>query len=306
MNHKLTLALLLLATVFTVGQAQSRKALRINEVMVVNEDNIVDDYGRRSAWIELFNSAYAPLEISKVYITNDRNNPRMYSIPLGDVNTNIPKRQHVVFFADNCPSDGTFHTNFTLTPGADNYIAIYDADGVTLIDEVVVPASLAPNTTYARSSDGDGEWEVRDGEGTNSYITPSSNNIIKEGNAKAKFFQERDENGFGLTIIAMAIVFTALLLLSICFYIISRIGATVQHRNKLKVIPETANAEAADGPRHDSGEEIAAIVMALHEHLNVHDRESTILTLNKVRRAYSPWNSKIYNMRHLPERGGRK
>ena len=40
--------------------------------------------------------------------------------------------------------------------------------------------------------------------------------------------------------------------------------------------------------------------MALHEHLDAHDRENTVLTINKVKRAYSPWNSKIYNMRHLP------
>ena len=52
--------------------------------------------------------------------------------------------------------------------------------------------------------------------------------------------------------------------------------------------------------RNDSGEAIAAIAMALHEHLDAHDRENTVLTINKVKRAYSPWNSKIYNMRHLP------
>ena len=42
--------------------------------------------------------------------------------------------------------------------------------------------------------------------------------------------------------------------------------------------------------------------MALNEHLNAHDRENTILTINKVRRAYSPWSSKIYNLRELPRR----
>lgn len=41
-------------------------------------------------------------------------------MPLGDVNTRIPKRQHVVFFADGEPNKGTFHTSFTLEPGVDN------------------------------------------------------------------------------------------------------------------------------------------------------------------------------------------
>jgi hypothetical protein len=53
---------------------------------------------------------------------------------------------------------------------------------------------------------------------------------------------------------------------------------------------------------HDSGEEIAAVVMALHEHFNAHDDESTILTIRKMKRAYSPWSSKIYSLRQLPHK----
>ena len=55
-------------------------------------------------------------------------------------------------------------------------------------------------------------------------------------------------------------------------------------------------------PDNDSGEAIAAISMALHDHLDAHDRESAVLTINKVRRAYSPWSSKIYSLRELPRR----
>ena len=60
------------------ASAQSRGALRINEVMVSNDSSIVDDYGRRSAWIELFNANFAPLEISSIFITNDSTQPRKY------------------------------------------------------------------------------------------------------------------------------------------------------------------------------------------------------------------------------------
>lgn len=300
MKIKLFIALMALTFAAGAGQAQSRGALRINEVMVVNEDNVVDDYGRHTAWIELFNTAFAPLEISKVYLTNDRNNPTMYPVPLGDVNTRIPKRQHVIFWADANPTLGTFHTNFTLEPGVENYIAVFDADGKTLIDEVVIPADLLPNTSYARGIDGVGEWEVRAALGNNDYITPSSNNVIKEGNSKVAFFKERDERGLGLTVMAMLIVFGALLLLSICFYFVSRMGAAKQRRNKALAQGADVSALASSADDHDSGEEIAAIVMALHEHLDKHDRESTVLTLNKVRKAYSPWNSKIYNMREVP------
>ena len=80
-------------------------------------------------------------------------------------------------------------------------------------------------------------------------------------------------------------------------------GGLVSRINKIRSHggdPKTVTAE--DAPAHDSGEEIAAIVMALHEHLNAHDQENTILTINKVKKAYSPWSSKIYGLRELPRR----
>lgn len=295
-----TAAVALCAFVMAVGaQAQSRTALKLNEVMVVNDNSIVDDYGQKSAWIELFNSNFAPLEISSVYLTTDPNQPKMYPVPLGDVNTEIPSRQHVVFFADGEPNRGTFHTNFKLVPGQENWIGIYDADGITLIDEVRVPADLAPNTSYARSVDGDGEWMVRDGS-SDLYITPSSANIIRDTNDKIALFADRDENGFGMTLMAMCIVFSALLLLCLCFYAIGKIGAAVSRLNKMRAHGVDKH-EADEAIRtHDSGEEIAAIAMALYEHLNAHDTENTILTINKVKRAYSPWSSKIYGLREVP------
>ena len=237
MKKKLLLLLVAVVACATVVSAQGRRGLRINEVMVQNDSNFVDDYGCHSAWVELFNSTFAPLEISSVYITNDKNNPKKYPVPLGDVNTEIPSRQHIIFWADGQPARGTFHMNFELIPGQDNWIGVYDADGLTLIDEVTIPASLLPNTTYARKADGEGEgaeaWEVRDGNG-DKYVTPSSNNIIKDTNSKVEMFSEQDENGFAMTIMAMGIVFSALLLLCICFYIISKIGERVSKHNKAK------------------------------------------------------------------------
>lgn len=291
-------AALLISGAANTALAQGRAGLRINEVMVTNQSSIVDDYGQKQAWIELFNSNFSPLEISSVYITNDSTQKRLYPVPLGDVNTEIPKRQHVVFFADGEPNKGTFHTNFVLVPGQDNWIGIYDADGETLIDEVTIPASLGADQTWARTEDGTGEWAVRDGS-QSAYITPSSANIIKDTNKKIENFAEMDENGFGMTVMAMCIVFTALLVLCLSFYAIGKIGAAVSRMNKMRA--HGVEKEEIRTVQHDSGEEIAAIIMALHEHLNTHDAESTVLTINKVKRAYSPWSSKIYGLREVPE-----
>ena len=79
-----------------------------------------------------------------------------------------------------------------------------------------MPAQLTAN----------GEWVIRTGENTGdgavTYITPSSANIIRDTNKKIEEFANRDANGFGMTIMAMCIVFTALLVLCLCFYGIRR------------------------------------------------------------------------------------
>ena len=304
MKKKLLLMLVAFMAISTVAFAQGRKGLCINEVMVQNDSSVVDDYGLHHSWIELYNSTHAPMEISSVYLTNDSTKPTLYPVPLGDVNTEIPALQHVLFWADGEPNKGTFHISFKINPGETIYI--FDADQKTILDKVVIPADLAPNTTFARKADGKGgmsqdAWEVRDG--GEKYITPSSNNIIVDTNTKVESFRILDQSGVVLTLMAMAIVFLALLVLSLCFYAISKIGEKISKTNKIKsqgVDPKTV--ARADAPASDSGEEIAAIVMALHEHLNAHDQENTILTINKVKKAYSPWSSKIYGLREIPRK----
>ena len=298
MKRKLFITAMLVVAAASAAFGQGRKALSLNEVMVQNESSIVDDYGEHHGWIELFNSNFAPLEISSVYLTNDPFEPTKYPVPLGDVNTRIAKRQHVVFFADGQPDKGTFHTNFVLEPGKNNWIGIYDADGITLIDSITIPASLAADNSYARTVDGAGEWTVRDGGAA--YITPSSANVIRDTNNKIEEFAERDANGFGMTVMAMCIVFSSLLVLCLCFYGIGKINSSISRLNKMRAHGVEKHEVEKGEVAHDSGEEIAAIVMALHDHLDAHDTENTILTINKVKRAYSPWSSKIYGLREVP------
>lgn len=127
-----------------------------------------------------------------------------YPIPKGDVLTQIQPRQHTLFWADGQPGRGTFHVNFVLDPSKENYIALYDADGKTLIDEVTIPAGQMADISYGRVIDGKDEWAQL------KKVTPSTNNLTLDSNEKIDNFKQNDSLGIGMTITAMAVVFLGL------------------------------------------------------------------------------------------------
>ena len=304
MNKKrIGIFIALLAMVCMGLRAQSATSLRINEVLVVNDQNYQDDYGLHNAWIEIFNTSFASVNLEGCFLTNDKNNPTKYPIPKGDVLTLIKPRQHALFWADGMPNRGTFHVSFTLDPSKENYIALYDSNGKTLIDEITVPAGMLADQSYAREEDGSANWVIKGG-GEHSYVTPSTNNMTLDKNEKIENFKKHDADGFGMAIIAMSVVFIGLILLYVSFKIVGNIAVKLGKRNAMKAIGITDKVEAKEkNLGSHSGEEAAAIAMALHEFINdAHDVEDMILTINKVKRTYSPWSSKIYTLRQTPKR----
>lgn len=286
--------LMLFALLISFGaKAQRPTSLRINEVLVINQDNFLDDYGKKHPWIEIYNTSAGTVDIKGCFLTNDKNNPKKYMIPKGDVLTRIHPRQHTLFWADNDPNRGTFHLNFTLDPTRENYLALYDSDGKTLIDEITIPAGQVADVSYGRSLDGAGDWKSL------SKVTPSTNNVTLDSNEKIDNFKQNDSLGIGMTITAMAVVFTGLLLLFIVFKQIGRLAIAASKRNTKKA----GDTASMANPGEVSGEVFAAIATALYEFTeDVHDMENTVLTIRKVTRNYSPWSSKIYGLRELPQK----
>lgn len=304
MNKKRIGIFIALLAVLALGvQAQRATSLRINEILVVNDSNFQDDYGLHNAWIEIYNTSFASVDLKGCFLTNDKKNPTKYPIPKSDVLTKIRPRQHALFWADGMPNKGTFHVSFTLDPNKDNYIALYDSNGKTLIDSITVPAGQVADHSYARKEDGSNTWVIKGGS-DNSYVTPSTNNLTIDRNEKIERFKEHDETGIGMSITAMLVVFIGLILLYLSFKIVGNIAIKLSKRNAMKVQGITDHKEAKEiGLGQRPGEIFAAISMAMHEYQeDVHDVENTILTINRVKRTYSPWSSKIYTLRDNPHR----
>ena len=323
---KKTIFLTLIALVaFATATAQGRLDMRINEVMVVDETNLIDEYGNHAAWIELYNASHGSNGIEKMFITNDPSykgktkvNPykekekeAFHEIRRGDGATKIAPCSHVVFYADGDSARGTFHLPFKLEQGKDNFVAIYDVNG-DLVDQVIVPASLPANQSFARLAEGDinlhkqsrefdaKEWSVRDGKSDATAITPGKFNARPVNDNIEKFYVN-DRGGGILTLFAMGIVFSALALLFICFLLFGKAFEASEKRAKAALGEGHTTEHEHNAQPGSNDEAIAAICMALYQHLNAHDVESGILTFNHAHEMPSAWESKGNLLPHVPE-----
>ena len=99
--------------------------------------------------------------------------------------------------------------------------------------------------------------------------------------------------------LGFAVVFVVLILLIFIMKCMVLVFTSQQKAAKIAA----KGAVAADEQDAMSDQEIAAaIITALKLYKsNLHDQESEIITINRITRAYSPWNSKIHGLTQLPE-----
>lgn len=312
---KIVFLLAVLATTSLNILAQGAKNIKINEVMTNNESSIVDEFGQRKAWIELCNISFSTYNVRGMYITTNKavldeslsapdRQKLMSVIPSGELRTTIPGRQHLVFYCNSNPKSGSMHLETQVVPGEPTWFAVYDGNGVDLIDSITVPA-LAVDQSYAREKDGSKNWVVcKAGSATPSIAnTP----IVNDKIARTK---SEDPHGFAITILAMGTVFSCLALLYVFFRLL---GILMDHLNTAKKIantqplkPVTKTVAKVDEVRHktsvilkdgleskgiDKEVYIAVISMALKQYQDdVHDVESGIIS---IKPRQTNWNNYV-------------
>ncbi len=283
--------------------AQNMSDMRLNEFLVTNTDDFEDDFGHKNGWIELFNTSYGTVDIGGCYLTDDPGNLTKYMVPKGDILTKIKPRQHILFWADNQPFRGTFHINFKLDEAKE--ILFVSSDGRTIIDRIKIDHSqLTPNVSFGRTEDGIGSVSG-DGEGwaVMKKTSPSTNNFTLDGESASMRLKKLDPYGIVMAVTAMSVVFLALILLYIVF---KQIGnASIRGSQKRSDNVTQKDDKVPDHKYEETSAEVyAAISLALHlyrEENEAHDYENTILTIDKVKKTYSPWSSKIYTLRETPQ-----
>ena len=306
--------LLLTSTSAVFGQGANN--IRINEVLTNNTASIQDEYGQREAWIELENTSFTTYNIRGMYLTTDRSvlDPnmsvperikRMSVIPNGEPRTQIGGKQHLVFFCNSNPAQGKLHLSLRVPMSEPIWIGFYNGNATELIDSVSVPA-LAADQSYARHGD---KWTVKSVDN----VTPGIENFIKTDETKDAKLKREDPHGFGITLLAMGIVFFCLALLFVFFWIF---GLIMRHIDTAKKVANTQpiktvtkTVEVTHDIAHATGNilqdglktkgidkevYIAVISMALKQYQDdVHDVESGIITIKSKDTGWSDESSQM-------------
>ena len=99
--------------------------------------------------------------------------------------------------------------------------------------------------------------------------------------------------------LGFSVVFAVLVLL---IFVMKGMGWAFTRQKKAAKVA-TKGAAAADEHEAITNQEIAAaIITALKLYKsNLHDQESEMITIHRIARAYSPWNSKIHGLTQVPE-----
>ena len=319
-NLRLMLSsLTLLSSVAMFGQGA--KNIVISEVMTNNAQSIEDEFGHREAWVELANTSFSTYNVRGMYLTT---NPKvldeslsapqriamMSVIPNGDDRTNLGGHHYLMLFCNTNPAQGKLHLSLPVDSTGSVFLALYNANGVELVDSVTVPA-LKADESYARI---DGKWTVC-GVGE---ATPGHDNKVQSNAAKGKIeqFKDRDPHGFAMAIMAMGIVFLCLALLWIFFTLFGMVmrhidtAKKVVNQQPIKPITKTVEMTAEIGRKTsnllqegfdkkgiDMEVYMAVIGMALRQYEDdVHDVESGIITIKSKE---TEWDNEYSQMTHL-------
>lgn len=303
--------------------AQMTQSIKLNEVMTNNTASLQDEYGTHEAWIEIANISYSTYNIRGMYLTTDTATLRPMSapermklmsiIPNGDERTQLNARQHVVFFCNSTPNHGTLHLTVRIAPEKPTWIGLFNGNATELIDSVTVPV-LGENQSYARKSDGSAQWQVKPVDA----VTPGIENFIKGDESKIDKFKREDPHGFGMTLMAMGIVFFCLATLWLFFTIFGAImkhqeaAKKVAHQQPMKPITKTVEKTMEVGHKTgvilqeglktkgiDKEVYMAVIGLALRQYEDdIHDVESGVIT---IRPKDTGWDDEYSQMTQMHE-----
>lgn len=109
-----------------------------------------------------------------------------------------------------------------------------------------------------------------------------------------------DTSNITIALVGYIIVFTALVILYLVFASVPKI-IKLRH----KILQKRKNCKNEENCEEEfqgfiTGQENAAIATAIYLFLNeLHDEETAVMTIKKIKKVYSPWSSKLHGMNNI-------
>ena len=130
----------------------------INELMASNGSTVADPQGEFDDWIELLNMTAAQIDLSGMYLSDNRAKPKKWRFP--DGTTLLAGGRLLVWADDDAEDSPGVHTNFKLSAGGESVLlSDTDDNGNAVIDVVDYP-ELGRNESYARVPEGTGSFQA--------------------------------------------------------------------------------------------------------------------------------------------------
>jgi hypothetical protein len=150
-REKVLLMICVVLAAILVAPAEAIE-LAINEVMASNSATQADPQGQYDDWIEIYNYGSTPIDVGGMFLTDDPNDPTRWQVPATDPGlTTIAAGGYLLIWADGDIEAEGLHANFKLSAGGET-VALFGADGITLIDDLVFP-ELPADISFGRSPD---------------------------------------------------------------------------------------------------------------------------------------------------------
>ncbi|MBM3236348.1 hypothetical protein FJZ31_08625 [Candidatus Poribacteria bacterium] len=128
----------------------------INEIMAFNTQSLTDPQGEYDDWIELHNLSDQEIDLSGMYLSDNKDNPRKWTFPQ---NRTIPPKGYLIVWADEDGKDPELHANFKLSQNGETVMLIdKDERGNKVLDAMEF-GKQEKDVAYGRFPDGTGNFK---------------------------------------------------------------------------------------------------------------------------------------------------
>lgn len=152
--------------------------IRINEVLIDNQFDLIDHDGDRPDWVELYNASASPVSLLGYYLSDSADNPSKWALP--DITLGAGEYTVILLSGKDVVSDSEVHASFKLSL-SDAGIFLFNYNGMRK-DGIAFPEQLNPNVSIGRAED----------EGILYYAKPTPG----EKNTTAGFADQMGVGGF--------------------------------------------------------------------------------------------------------------